>query len=62
MSEDGVDIDTFHVSWLSGLLDTGDTSAKIDLPTGTDSWNMIYIILAFRSETKTGGAISYLVR
>jgi hypothetical protein len=62
MSEDGVDIDTFHVTWASGLLEPGDTSAQIDLPTKTDSWNLVYIILSFRSESTTGGAISYLIR
>jgi len=45
---DGVDIDTFNVS--SPIIQSGDTSAEVKLTTGTDSWNLIYIILAFRSE------------
>jgi hypothetical protein len=59
--EDGIDIDTFHVTWGSGLLEEGDTSAQVDLPTATDSWNLVYIILSFRSSSVTGGAISYLI-
>ena len=62
MSKDGVDVDTFYITWRSGLLQPGDTSAQADLPTQTDSWNLVYIILSFRSETTTGGAISYLIR
>jgi len=62
MSEDGVDIDTFYVTWESHLLEPGDTSAQIDLPTGTDSWNLVYIILTFRSEATSGGSITYLIR
>jgi len=62
LSEDGIDIDTFHVTWGSGLLEPGDTSAEVDLPTQTDSWNLVYIILSFRSETTAGGTISYLIR
>jgi hypothetical protein len=60
--EDGIDIDTFHVNWGSNLLEEGDTSAQIDLPTATDSWNLVYIILSFRSDTIAGGAISYLIK
>jgi hypothetical protein len=59
---DGVDIDTFSITWASGLLQPGDTSARIDLPTLDDSWNLVYIILSFRSETTTGGTITYLIR
>jgi hypothetical protein len=62
LTEDGIDIDTFHVTWGSGLLEPGDTSAEVDLPTATDSWNLVYIILSFRSETTAGGTISYLIR
>jgi len=62
LAEDGIDIDTFYVTWISGLLEPGDSSAQIDLPTETDSWNLVYIILSFRSEITTGGTITYLVR
>lgn len=62
MSEDGVDIDTFYITWISNLLIPGDTMAQIDLPTSIDSWNLVYIIISFRSESTAGGAISYLIR
>ncbi len=45
---DGVDIDSFNVS--SPIIDPGDTSAQVHLHTNTDAWNLVYIILAFRSE------------
>jgi hypothetical protein len=58
---DGIDVDTFYVPWSSGLLSAGDTSAHIDLCTAQDNWNLIYIILSFRSSVTTGGAVSYLI-
>jgi hypothetical protein len=61
MSADGVDIDTFYVTWESGLLEPGDTSAQIDINTGTDIWNLVYMIVSFRSEVTSGGTISYIV-
>jgi hypothetical protein len=45
---DGVDIDSFNVS--NPIIDPGDTSAQVQLGTGTDCWNLIYILLSFRSE------------
>lgn len=59
---DGVDIKTFDISWDSGLIEAGNTLARIDLPTYQDSWNMVYIILSFRSSVTSGGSISYLIR
>ena len=61
MSEDGVDIDTFYVTWASGLLEPGDSTAQLDLITGVDSWNLVYIILSLRSETVTGGTVHYVI-
>ncbi|MBN2074468.1 MAG: hypothetical protein JW762_02845 [Dehalococcoidales bacterium] len=61
MTADGVDVDTFYVTWASGLLMPGHTTAQIDLETGTDEWSLIYIILSFRDETRTGDALSYLI-
>jgi len=67
---DGLDIKTFNIPWDSNnsggldagdLLHAGDTSAHIDIPTNVDSWNLIYIILSFRSVTTTGGSLSYLI-
>ena len=67
---DGIDIDTLgidppngrYITWDSGILHEGDTSAHIDMVTHTDVWNLVYIILSFRSSTTTGGAINYLIR
>jgi hypothetical protein len=61
MSEDGVDIDTCNITWTSGLLEPGDSSAQLDLPTVVDSWNLVYVILALRSETVTGGTTHYVI-
>jgi hypothetical protein len=61
MSEDGVDIDTFYVTWASGLLEPGDSTAQLDLATQDDSWNLIYIILSLRSETVTGSTTHYVI-
>ncbi len=62
---DGVDIDTFDVPWKNyynqNLVEPGDTSAHIDLPTGQDSWNLVYIILSMRSLTVTGGTVHYVI-
>jgi hypothetical protein len=66
MSADGVDVDTFYVSWgnpvSNGVLQPGDTSIKIDMYTQTDSWNLVYIILSFRSATSTSGTSNYLIQ
>ena len=68
---DGVDIKTFNIKWDTngnGVLDSGDllhpgdTSARIDMPTNDDSWNLVYIILSFRSSVTSGGSVSYLIR
>jgi hypothetical protein len=57
---EGVDVDTFYVTWASGLLETGDTQAQIDISTDIDIWNLVYIILSFRSVTTSGGHLSYI--
>jgi hypothetical protein len=66
MSVSGVDIDTFYVPWgspvSSGLIKPDDVRAEIDMPTQTDSWNLVYVIVAFRSETKTGGVLTYIIQ
>jgi hypothetical protein len=61
LTSDGVDIDTFNITWASGLLHSGDTTAQIDLPTQVDVWNLVYIIISFRSSTNTGNGLSYLI-
>ncbi len=63
---DGVDIDTFDVPWKNSynqnLVEPGDTSAHLDLPTGQDSWNLVYIILSMQSLTVTGGTVHYVIQ
>lgn len=61
MSIQGVDIDTFVIEWDDDILETGDTEAQIDLPTQNDGFNLVYIIVSFRSDVTTGGTISFLL-
>jgi hypothetical protein len=61
MTKDGIDIDTFSITWDSGLLHADDTQAQIDLPTETDNFNLIYIILSVRSATVIGGTEHYII-
>jgi hypothetical protein len=71
----GIDIDTLgidpsitdpklrkYITWDSGLLKPGDTSAHIDLFTKTDVFNLVYIVFSFRSVTTTGSALNYHIR
>jgi hypothetical protein len=62
LEEDGIDIDTFSIKWEDEILEPGDSSVQVDLTTWIDSWNLIYIILSFRSATITGGTVTYLLR
>ena len=62
MSADGVDVDTFYIRWDSGILNSGDTSASLDLQTDWDVWGLVYVILSFRSQTTTGGTVTYLIK
>jgi len=62
MSEPGVDVDTFYVTWASGLLAADDIEAHIDLPSAVDNWNLVYMILSLRSETVTGSTEHYVIR
>jgi hypothetical protein len=65
-SVEGIDIDTFSVPWDDpvdqGVLRPGDTSAKFDLVTHTDIWNMVYMIFSFRSHTSTGPSMIYKIQ
>jgi hypothetical protein len=58
LAVDGIDIDTFTVGYPT--IEPGDTSAQVDLLTEVDSWNLVYIILSFRSKITTSGAVSYI--
>ena len=64
----GIDVDNFQVTWSSGLLQPGDTSAEVVLgnagtyPEDAELIMVVYVIIAFRSEATTGGTLGYLVR
>jgi hypothetical protein len=62
LSASGVDVDTFNVTWASGLIHAGDATARLDMYTDIDVYNLVYVILSFRSLTTSGGAITYLIR
>jgi hypothetical protein len=68
LDANGIDIDNFDVTWSSGLLEPGDTSAWVVLgnassnPSAAELIMLVYIIISFRSETTSGGSISYLIR
>jgi len=62
MSEPGVDVDTFTIYWDDEILHADDTEAHIDLPTESDNWVLIYMILSVRSETIVGGTVHYVIR
>jgi len=55
----GIDIDTFD---MSAYIDPGSTSSVVELGTDVEIYNLIYIILSFRSDITTGGTVSYLIR
>ena len=58
-SINGIDIDTFD---MSAYVDPGDISADVTLGSNLEIYNLVYLILSFRSEITTGGTITYLVR
>jgi hypothetical protein len=70
-TDNGIDIDSpgidptanppQYVTWDSNLIKPGDTEASLTLFTKSDGWFMVYMILSFRSETTTGGSLSYLI-
>jgi len=61
-SADGIDVDTFEITWGRGLISEVDTTAHIDIYTDSGNWNLVYIILSFRSEVTIGGSLTYLIR
>jgi hypothetical protein len=60
-THEGIDIDTFIAGGEEGIILPGDTEAEVDIPTGTDCWNLVYIVLSFTSEITTGGVIDYKI-
>jgi hypothetical protein len=59
-THEGIDIDTFTAGG-GTVIQPGDTEAEVDIPTGTDCWNLVYIVLSFTSEITTGGVIDYKI-
>lgn len=54
----GIDIDTFNLSQ-AVIGEEGTSSATVQLQTGTDCWNLVYMILSFRSKITSGGVFIY---
>ena len=52
---------TLYFTWASGLISSGDTSGQLDIYTDADIWNLVYVILSFRSETSTWGISSFII-
>jgi PAS domain S-box-containing protein len=61
MSYPGIDVDTFEIAWDDGILQPGDTMLHLDMVSGTDAWNFIYLIMSVRSETLTSGTTHYII-
>ncbi len=70
LTANGIDIDSFNVTWdwaFDHGLEPYETSAKISLGNASSSPGdaelimVVYVIISFRSETTTGGTLSYLV-
>jgi hypothetical protein len=57
----GIDVDTFCLLWADNILTPGDTRLHLDMNSGTDAWNLIYVIVSVRSETVTGGTENYVI-
>jgi len=58
-SINGIDIDTFD---MSGCIVSGATSATVTVGSEYEIYNVVYIILSFRSDIgTTGGIVSYLI-
>lgn len=60
-TDNGIDIDTFVVGGTEGIIKKGDTEADIKITTNLEIFNVVYIILSFRSEITTGGVIDYKI-
>jgi hypothetical protein len=61
MSYPGVDVDTFQVLWSENILMPNDTRFHLDMNSGTDAWNFIYVIVSVRSKTVVGGTEHYII-
>jgi hypothetical protein len=59
---DAVDLDTYTISGSSGIIKPADSSATVRAKTGTDVWNLVYMILSFRSDIVGSGLLTYIVK
>ena len=59
--DDGIDLDTYSIDGSDGIIDPADSEATVRLTTGTDIWNLAYMILSFRSDNVGGGCLTYVV-
>lgn len=59
-SNDGIDIDTFTAG--NGIIQPGDTEAQVTLSTRIDIWNLVYMVLSFRSDTTASGLGLYRIQ
>jgi hypothetical protein len=59
--DDGIDLDTYVIDGEDDIIEPADSSATVRLTTGTDVWNMAYMILSFRSDIVGTGMLSYVV-
>jgi Tfp pilus assembly protein PilX len=57
----GIDVDTFQALWTDQILMPNDTRLHLDMNSGTDAWNLIYIIVSVRSKTVVGGTEHYVI-
>jgi hypothetical protein len=54
----GIDLDTFDIS---AYIQADDTSADVELWSTMEIYNVVYVLLSFRSESEFGGVITYLI-
>ena len=59
--DDGIDLDTYSIDGSTGIIDPADSSATVRMRTGTDVWNLVYMILSFRSDNVGSGCLTYVV-
>ncbi len=59
--DDGIDLDTYIIDGSDGIIEPADSSATVRLTTGTDIWNMVYMVVSFRSDRVGSGFVTYIV-
>ncbi len=59
--DDGIDLDTYVIPGSAHLINPRDSSALLRLTTATDVWNMVYMILSFRSDNVGSGVLTYIL-